>query len=57
MEKVFVVTTKYQLCNADMLEVNKFLKENPNYIIKNIVPVMQYDHLYYYGVVITVGEK
>ena len=56
MEKVFVVTTKYQLCNADMLEVNKFLKENPNYIIKNIVPVMQYDHLYYYGVVITVGE-
>ena len=57
MEKVFVVTTKYQLCNADMLEVNKFLKENPNYIIKNIVPVTQYGSLYYYGVIITVGEK
>ena len=57
MEQIFVVTTKYQLCNADMSGVNKFLKENPHYIVKNIVPVAQHDSGGCYGVIIIVGEK
>ena len=57
MEQIFVVTTKYQLCNADMSGVNKFLKENPHYTVKHIVPVAQYGSPCCYGVAITVGEK
>lgn len=57
MEQIFVVTAKYQLYDSDMLGVNKFLKENPHYIVKNIVPVAQYGSPCCYGVIITVGEK
>lgn len=57
MEQIFVVTTKYQLCNVDMSGVNKFLKENPHYTVKHIVPIAQHDSPGCYGVIITVGEK
>ena len=57
MEQIFVVTTKYQLDNIDISKVNNFLKENPNYVVKNTVPFTQHDGQGYYGVIITVGEK
>ena len=57
MEQVFVVTAKYQLYNSDMSGVNEFLKENPHYTVKHIVPITQHDSPGCYGVVITVGEK
>ena len=57
MERIFVVTAKYQLNNVDMLEVNEFLKENPHYTVKNIVPIAQHDGSGCYGAIITVGEK
>lgn len=57
MERIFVVITSSQLRNSDMLEVNKFLKENPHYIVKSIVPVTQHNSSGNYGVVITVGER
>ena len=57
MEQIFVVTTKYQLCNSDMSGLNKFLKENPHYTVKHIVPIAQYGSPCCYGVAITVGEK
>ena len=57
MEKVFIITDKYQLSNISALKVNKFLEENPDYGIKHIVPLTQHSECGYYGVVITVSKK
>lgn len=57
MERIFVVFTSSQLRNSDMLEVNKFLKENPYCTVKSIVPVTQHNSSGNYGVVITVGKR
>ena len=60
-DKIFSVVSKYQYeMDNEIKKVNAFLKDNPNYEVKSVTPIMKTEDKSYgafSGVIIVVGEK
>lgn len=60
-DKIFSIVSKYQYeMDTGVRDVNAFLKENSNYEVKSVTPIMKTEDKSYgafSGVVIVVGEK